>query len=271
MTAFRIYLVSLVIAGSFSLCAAPPAAAQPPAQNTFQPYVAVNDYSWTETDIDGSRLMKESGTLVSVGLTYTHLFASQVTLQPAIEFFGGDVDYDGANQVGVPVKSTTRYFGFKFKGDAGYRIPVGLSGSVEPFAGLAVWYWSRTVEDSIAADGTPAFGYTEDWTTFFGRLGLRGGANLSSSVRWFAEGGVKLPIYNENYAHIGDGITLEPGRKISYFAETGLAIRSFTVSVTYDGQRYSQSDPVAEPFSGTFFVQPESKADQYGIKLGWTF
>jgi hypothetical protein len=266
MTAFRTYLISfmIMIMASLGLGVMPAVASENPEKNIFEPYVAVNDYWWKET-IDGLQLMKETGTLYAAGFMYTHIFDNQMTLKPAIEVFGGDVDYDGATQAGVPVKSTTKYFGFKLWGDVGYQFSVGRSSSVEPFAGLAVWTWSRTVQDATAADGTPAFGYTEDWTTFFARLGVRGEAALSGSVRWFAEGGMKLPIYNENYAHIDNGITLEPGRQVAFFAETGIAIHSFKASVTYDQQRYSQSN------SSQGWIQPESKSDQYGLKIGWAF
>ena len=150
----------------------------------------------------------------------------------------------------MPVKSATTYIGVKVKGDVGRKIPIGSSSSIEPFAGLALWAWSRTVDDSTAEDGTPAFGYTEDWTTLHARLGLRAGAGLSPTAKWFAEGGIKLPLYNENYAHIGSGITLHPGRETSFFAETGVVVRAFKVSLTYDGLRFSLSSP------SDGFVQP---------------
>ncbi len=264
MTGLRFHLVSLMLIGTLTI-GVMPAVAEVQATNTFEPYVTVNDYSWTETDFDGSRLLKETGTLYGVGLVYTHIFESRLTLKPAVEIFGGDVDYDGATQAGVPVKSTSKYWGFKLRTDVGQQVPLGQSFVIEPFAGLALWVWSRTVEDSVTVQGTPAFGYTEDWTSLFARLGLRGTAALSSSASWFVEGGAKLPLYNENYAHIGSGITLNPGREVAFFAETGFKIHAFSLSVSYDGQRYSVSD-VSDGF-----VQPESKADQYGVKAGWTF
>ena len=85
------YLGSAISVIFFSLAFMPiPAAAGTNAgkNNAMEVYGAVNDYSWQETDTDGSRLMKESGTLFAVGFGYKHEFPNLVTLKPGIEVFG---------------------------------------------------------------------------------------------------------------------------------------------------------------------------------------
>jgi hypothetical protein len=229
-------------------------------------YVSVADYGWREIDpVDGSRLMTESGALLGLGFSYEHAFEDKINLKLGIELFGGNVDYDGQTQAGVAVQTDTTYLGLKLKGDVGGNYVLSPKWTVKPFLGLGLWTWTRTASDSIAADGTIAYGYSEDWMVFHFRLGVQSAFQLSDSSRFFVEGGMKLPIYNENYAHIDSGITINPGKKVSYFAETGVRTGKVKFSLFYDGLRFSLSSPV------NGFVQPESIADMVGVKVGVLF
>ncbi|MGE5172274.1 MAG: hypothetical protein ACM3MD_00440, partial [Betaproteobacteria bacterium] len=82
-------------------------------------YVAFDSFVWKEFVGDGSRLLKESGTLTGVGFAYRKEFSNNMTLNPKVELFGGNVDYDGSTQSGVPVTTTVNYFGAKLEGDLG--------------------------------------------------------------------------------------------------------------------------------------------------------
>jgi hypothetical protein len=237
-------------------------------------YVAFDSFVWKEFDDDGSRLLKESGTLAGVGFSYQKEFSNHMILNPKVEFFGGNVDYDGSTQSGVPVTTTVNYFGAKLEGDLGRKFRMTEPFFLEPFGGLGFRAWFRDIHDATMQDGSTASGYTEEWITLHARLGLRGGMDISQSTRFFVEGGVKLPLYNVNTAYLsskglGPDITLHPGLQSSLFVEAGMRINHFIGSVFYDGLRFSRSDNVA--VSGGFVFQPRSTADIVGLKLGVAF
>jgi hypothetical protein len=232
-------------------------------------YLAVDSFTWKEFGDDGSRLLKESGTLFGVGFTYMKEFNNHVTLKPTAEIFGGTVDYDGHTQSGIPATSTVDYFGVKLEGELGRRYRSTQSFFVEPFGGLGFRAWLRDINNGTTATGSTAYGYTEDWITLHARLGVRGGVDFSRASQFFAEAGVKLPLYNENTLSDGSDVTLKPGKQASLFAETGIKIKRFKGSLFYDSLRFSKSPIVA---SGAFlYWQPKSTMDMYGIKLGLVF
>jgi hypothetical protein len=240
-------------------------------------YAGIESFTWREFDAFG-QILKESGPRYEVGFTNTHEFPNHMTLKPRIEFFGGDVDYNGqaCDIFGncVPASTNTRYFGLKGEMDLGGRLPVSESFVLEPFGGLGIRGWSRKIEDSAFAAG-----YTENWTTFYGRLGLRAEQHLSGRSKLFIEGGVKLPIRTSNYIDDSDvsysSINLHPKNEPSFFAEAGAKMNVFSVSAYYDSMRFKQSDVVYnyDPFSGLVlgFFQPKSESDMIGVRFGYLF
>jgi hypothetical protein len=244
------------------------------AAEGFALYGAVESFTWKEFDDSGARAVKESGPLFGIGLTYSHEFEDKLTFTPRGEIFFGSVDYDGQTQTGVPVTSTVGYFGFTLDGDLGMKFKVTQSFSLEPFGGLGLRWWLRDINDGTTATGAVANGYTEGWTTFYGRLGVRGGIDVSKRTMIFFEAGVKLPFYNENTAYLSDAglgpdVTLHPGKQASFFAEAGTQISRVRASLFYDSLRFSKSAGVA---SGSFiYWQPKSTMDIYGVKVGLVF
>ena len=241
-------------------------------------YAAVSSFTWKEFDDNGARLVKESGELYGIGFAYRSISSDKITLQPGAEFFGGTVNYDGTAQnlftgTTLPAKSTVDYFGVKLKIEAGGLLPLSESSSLGPFFGLGIAAWSRTIKNATVSDGTTASGAEEKWRTVHLRLGLRGQIAESERTRFFAEAGVKLPVYTENVARV----TVHPGNEPSYFSEAGVQLGSFRASVFYDGMRFSRSSPVSstEYYSGSYYhvnyVQPRSTSDIFGLKLGGVF
>ncbi len=245
-------------------------------------YASAESFTWKEFGDAGDRLLKESGPRYGVGFAYAHEFPNHLTLKPRVELTGGDVDYDGQTQSGLPVTSTTTYFGFKFEFDMGGKIKPSKSFAIEPFAGLGVRAWARDINDSTTFDGGTVYyvnGYTEHWTTFYGRVGLRGDLYFGQRSKLFFEAGVKLPISTENYindwAVSYEEITLKPGNKDSLFAEVGVRLSRFKITAFYDSMRFKKSPVVYDydPFWGTLtgYLQPRSESDIYGVRIGASF
>jgi hypothetical protein len=245
-------------------------------------YLGIESFTWREFT-DGERAVKESGPRFGAGFSWQYEYQNQATWNSAAEVFGGVVDYDGeaCDIVGscVPATSDVNYVGLRLKSEVGRSFGLATVFSLEPFAGLGLDLWRRDVNGGRAQDGTPTAGYIEDWLTLHGRLGLRGRIEFNERAAFFAEGGIKLPVYNRNTAYLsdigyGNDITLEPGRKNSFFAETGVSIARIRVTVFYDSMRFSQSNTefaVSAAGTRTGFRQPQSDADVYGIRAGWIF
>jgi hypothetical protein len=244
-------------------------------------YAVTESFTWREFDDFGGQLLKESGPRYGVGVAYSHEFPNHLTLRPRLEFNGGSVDYDGYTN-GVPpaaVSTTTDYFGVKFEFDLSGRFRPSEGFVLEPFAGFGVRSWARRINDSIAADGSLALGYTEGWTTFNGRLGLRGEQAFGKGKNLFLLVGVKLPVYTSNYINDSnvsyEALTLKPGNEPSFFAEAGVKLNVFKISAYYDSMRFKKSPVVVtyDPFLGAFigFLQPKSESDMIGLRIGASF
>ena len=240
-------------------------------------YGLAESFTWREFDNAGAQLLKESGPRYGVGISYTQEFSNHLTLKPRIELNGGSVDYDGQTQAGVPVSTTTDYFGIKFEVDLGNRIRPSQDFILEPFGGIGIRSWARDIKDSTASDGTSAIGYTENWTTFYGRIGLRGEQSFGQKKNLFLMAGVKLPLYTENYINdvniSSQAITLRPGNEPSLFAEAGVKLDRFKISAFYDSMRFRKS-PIVTAYSGGVlmgFYQPKSSSDMLGVRVGASF
>jgi hypothetical protein len=251
------------------------ATAKPTFAGEANVYGVVEWFEWKEFNDNGSRLLRESGPRYGIGFTYNFEFFDQhLILKPRIEVIGGQVDYDGATQAGVPVKTDTDYFGGKLELDLGWRFGSLKRASIEPYVGVAIRGWSRDINDATASNGTQAIGYTEEWYTAYARAGLRGDLALGEKSRLFMEAGGKFPFYNENtaklsYSGLGSDVTLKPGNSPSWYAEAGFKYRVFKMSFYYDTMRFSKSAIV---WSGIYgYYQPKSDADMCGIRLGAAF
>ncbi len=247
-------------------------------------YGQVQSFTWKEYN-NGRRLLKESGPIYAVGYAGKYIFSDLITVRPRGELFGGEVDYDGQTQTGIPAKSDTSYVGIKTEGDIGVRFRMSEGFAMEPFAGLGWRAWERDIDDTVVFNGTsfvPVGGATELWSIFYARLGLRADLIANERLKFFAEGVAKVALYNWEEAQdvciracpacitICQDVDLEPGKKTSYYAELGMKALRFKAALFYESLRFSESD--VEPLGGGFGVlQPKSEADMYGLNMGWSF
>lgn len=249
---FPLVLTVVFLLGTFSLV---PAA-------EYSIYGEVQNFVWKEYKDDGSKLLEESGPIYGIVATGKFRPYRNLTLKTKGEVFAGSIDYDGQTQGGTPVSTDTNYVGFKVEQDVGWKFLAAEKTTIEPFAGVGYRLWYRDLESTSSA-----IGYTEKWQSFYGRLGVGAGYIPYKRIKIFAEGGVKYPFYNRNKVDLF-GVTLEPGKKASSFAEAGLEYCRYyllRVSAFYEGMRFSKSPVVNNLY------QPESKADIFGVSLGVVF
>lgn len=230
-------------------------------------YLKAESFTWKEFDDDGDQLLKESGPLFGIG-SATKFNFDPLTLKVKGEFFGGRVDYDGQTQGGIPVDSDTDYWGLNIGVDLGWKFVLSEDFSVEPFVGPATKYWNRDIKST-----DDAIGIEERWWIVYARAGLHGDRTISDRLKIFAEGGIRIPIYNQNKADLRiiglRKVEIEPRRKESFFAEAGIKWKKLKAGVYYEGLRFRKSDD--ERVSGGTIWQPETEADIFGINVGMAF
>jgi hypothetical protein len=243
---------------------------------------SISYFSWEERS-GGQRLLVEEGPLYGLdGAVSFDLYRKSLLVQVQGGIFGGEVHYRGQTQMDPnpalserPVKTSVVYFGTKLATDVGWRFS-SPDVAVGPFAGLGYRWWLRSLQDSTALDTGgnpfPVGGYTEDWHELSVRVGLRGQYAPSGKPALFAEAGGKYPVYTRNSADFpGAGnVTLEPEPRWSPFAEAGIRSGRFRTSLSYEGLRYGQSQPV--PIGGGLaLLQPEADAEIVSLNVGWIF
>jgi hypothetical protein len=237
---------------------------------------------WVSTDVEHFRWDEATDPSVSeTGPRYGLSWGYQRE-RPAGWQFGyrgqlrrGTVDYNGAFLItGEPTTARTQYTDLVNEAQAIYRFaprPVELVG------GVGLDYWERKI--------LPA--QREEYTVVFMRLGVN--YDPRATKAFFAGGGVKLPLYVREDAHIADlGFNenphLEPKGELSVYAQVGYRFTPrWSLIGYYDGYRFGESgavrvtssDPAtcktAAPPCPFNLFQPASRIDSYGLRLQYSF
>lgn len=233
--------------------------------------VLVQDYKWAEYTDTGNKVLEETGNFY--GLTCAiESTKNMIGWRTGMDFFIGQVDYDGRTWSDIPVRTDVLYVGSTFYVDVipGYRLDSGLW--LKPFAGLGGKLWLRDLDDTKTSDGDPVKGAREWWGCVYGRAGLGAEYPLSEEMAVFAEAGLKLPIYARNEANffMSDSLRagLEPKQDFSGFGNVGIRWKQWGIRASYDALRFDRSDAVS---SGMFdLYQPKSKSDIYSVDIFWS-
>ncbi|MBC2716751.1 MAG: hypothetical protein HF978_15715 [Desulfobacteraceae bacterium] len=233
--------------------------------------VYIQDYKWAEYADDGNKLLEETGNLYGVACDFEST-KNIVGWRNGINFFIGQVDYDGRTWTDMPVKTDVLYVGTKLYFDVvpGYRLDSGLW--LKSFAGIGGEFWLRDLDDTKTSNGDPVMGAREWWGCVYGRLGLGAEYPVAEEMAVFAEAGVKLPIYTRNEANFfvsgSPSAGLEPAQVVSGFGDIGFRWKQWGAKVSYDSLRFDRSDVVS---SGMFdLYQPRSESDVYSVEIFWS-
>ncbi len=249
-----------------------PAAGETGAPQTrrMQYSLDIQDFSWSEYDDQGFKLLEESGYLYgfSADLEDCRRFLGWRT---GVSFFGGEVDYDGVTWSLTPVKTDVMYLGGQIFADIvpNYRLDGGLW--LKTFMGMGAKGWLRHLDDTQTQEGVFVSGAEENWLCVYGRAGAGASYPLFNNVEFFLEAGAKIPVYTINHAHMyvfgNPSVDLKPDMRISPFADAGVRWNQVRVRFTYDPLWFNASDAVG---AGSYVLQqPESKAKIYKLTAAW--
>lgn len=244
--------------------------------------VGVESFRWEEFS-GGQRLLSETGPRLTAGIMLDHLLHGDLANPYSAEVRGymGFIDYDGQTQAGVSARTDVDYFGVSGEVMGGVRL-AGNS-RVDLLGGLGFDTWTRDIQDGVAANGSPAYGYREDYFILYGKLGP-GFRFVNGATRSYLQFGIKYPFYTYEQVYLttvgyDSDVELEPGRKISGYARwrmnrgTEGEKSRLGVSIYYDSFRFSASGSKLVTGGGSLYSvhQPESRMDVLGARLEYYF
>jgi hypothetical protein len=248
------------IAQSTQVYSTPAAAAQPqimqPLPATW--YTRVDYFHWNEK-ILSTDFVNESGALFTVG------YQRRVGIERFRgELFGGVVDYNGYGQFGngalESLKSNTGYLGLRGEYELVWA-PAAWEPHFDFLMGFGSRFWIRDLHDGTADDGSPVWGYQEDWWTFYPYLGAETHSSLGSGLDFYTESRVGATVLTHEFASIGDR-PLWPTPSIMANVEIGLRGSRFYVAARAEVMRWEDSPWVQDAY------QPRSTMYTLGGRLG---
>jgi hypothetical protein len=237
-------------------------------------------FTWREYD-GKELLLYEAGPRLQAGYQRRYN-RDDILFTPRVSVTGGYVSYDGKTQPpeSYPVGTRVRYVGAGIGADVGVLYHLMSQTQLEPYLGLGFDYWRRDIRSSSTMGTIPVSGYLETWDTVYARGGARGEADLkagSSSFKGYGELGIKIPLSTQNSVKFpGAGRTnVNPKGDFSPYVGAGVILDRLKVGLFYDTWRFQSSDPVVAGIDNTgralVLEQPKSRAEIFGIELGYAF
>ena len=223
-------------------------------------------WTWTEEDRDGTRLLREEGPLLGLGIAAERPGAGAWSAAGRLDAFLGEVDYDGSTQAGEPVETTTEYYGIIAEADARRVYALGEALELRPRAGFGWRSWLRRIDNS----GRFSNGYDESWNSAYGLLGAELRHRVGDAAV-FAGATCRAPVFNRVRYHLttaggDDNVTVEPGREPGWRVEAGIERGAWTLCAFFERMDFPRSDAeVIPPFE---VFQPESRGEVVGLRLG---
>ena len=234
----------------------------------------VEHFRWEEANVPS---VTETGARYGLSWGYLRERAAGWQFGYRGQFRRGTVDYNGSFLLtGEPTTARSQYTDLVNEVQAIYRF---APRPLELLGGLGLDYWERKI--------LPA--QREEYSVVFMRLGLN--YDRRATRAFFAGGGVKLPFYVRENAHItelgfNENPYLEPKGELSVYAQVGYRFTPrWSLIGYYDGYRFGESSAVrvttsdpqtcarrsAAPPCPFSLFQPASSIDAYGLRLQYSF
>jgi hypothetical protein len=143
----------------------------------------------------GMKLMEEDGPLFGIGAAWTGHPPSGLMLRVATGFVGGQLDYDGQTQSGVPLREDNNDFIWKVRGLIGYHYE-WPDFVLTPYTGIGYRYWN----DDIGGPG----GYEREVQYLYTPIGIETAAPLGDEWIWGIRGEYDLFWGGRVKSHFSD-------------------------------------------------------------------
>jgi len=217
----------------------------------------------------------ESGLLPGFGLALGHQGAkSPLYAKLALDLTVANTNYDGSDQVGNPILSTTRNVFIRGEGNLGLRLFSSASPprDLTAYTGLGYRFWERGLGDTT--------GYREHYSWKYFPVGLRLGYRINpqwsgavdASARIMFGGTILVYLSDLNSGYNDPRMTLgsRPGWKV----EAPLHYRFWTFTPWYEYSAISQSNVIEVTYNGQPLnprmgvYEPSSTTNQIGLAVG---
>jgi hypothetical protein len=240
--------------------------------NTFEVTPTLYFFNYQEFDQNNSLLNKEEGLIPGVKLSYGNV-AEKDSLKFDASFYGGNVDYDGTTQLGMPHQTETNEqlvrLGISYFQHEETHYPGQL------FVGLHYWYWDR---DILTRNGVQ--GLHEQYTWYETEVGLKFNSPEVEQSRYWLEVSAMynfkpemklfLPSSEVKFSLGSDfGYRLRAGKTWTHKQGMTTAISVFT-----EYWEFGRSNTVfTTDFFGSsgFLTEPDSQSFHTGIEFSFIF
>lgn len=227
--------------------------------------VEYTHWQWKETDAQGESFLEESGPVLGAVLRFEKPVASQWKGDVSIRGWVGEVDYDGATQLGQPVESTTEYQGADVWLGVYREVKLDRAWTLHAVGGLGLSTWRRDLDNTARYDG----GYRETWFEWLGTAGVEVEYEPAEDVAVVVGLGVEMPLYTEVEYSLSLGqqgsISVEPGKKPGFlfrlevhrerfFTGASWSYREYGRSEAADAGAYQVFQPASERMTGSLFI-----------------
>ncbi len=228
-------------------------------------YPFAEDYKWREF-WEGGLVQEESGDLYGGGLVATFESGTSIYRLKG-EYFRGTLDAEGTSG-GLAWSTDVKLYGIRAEVDGGWRIPLGRV-SVIPQMGIGYRWWRREYQASATINATQ-----DKWHTAYFKIGAAAEYDLGAGIVPYVEGALRIHVFNnDEIDYYGSRVSLNPGGRITTYAEAGLKLVVLKGAVYYERLEFAQSAPALAPGlpPGWGLVYPEVKTNIFGARVGVAF
>lgn len=232
-------------------------------------------FKWSEKD-GGETLLTEKGWIHKGGIEVKANLVENYYLKPSLAVYGGDIKYDGGTWDGKEVKSRTNYSGYEIALAGGIEKRIGKA-VVDGYVKVGMEKWKRSIDSNFSEEGSLVFGYGEKWKMWYWSVGINPSYDVDKNIFLFGNLYVKRPFSVKNKVDIFD-VEVEPKKKWNYGIEVGIGARDIIkqkvngkISFFYEREKFGKSDLEYSSVINDYVYQPESKREQYGVKLEINF
>jgi hypothetical protein len=252
------------------------AAGKDTLHNEFVGGISVSKFDFREFDGQGDRLLREDGLLAGIAGRWDGMFR-QWSFGVAGELSGGEVDYDGQTQAGVPLQTKADELVYEGRARIGWIVPLKSGFSSEFFGVLGYRGWERDIQATPAAGGV-----FEIYRWLYGSAGFDGGYRSSPASIWHLHLEILRPLNPEIEVHLRgfDDVTLDLGRETGW--RVGLSNRrsldpkkhlEFALEYTAWNLGRSASKPLTRNGLPTGFVvsEPDSETRVIAFRANFIY
>jgi hypothetical protein len=240
---------------------------------------ALKDFSYKELDTSGDLLDREDGVAPGVILGLSREWRD---LFFAVDFsyYGGDVDYDGQTQSGIPITTQTnaQFSDVSFRAERRQRTATGRAYGT--YVGLGYHEWVRDIESTRTTGGAFVQGLLETYTWWTAELGARISLYQAGAGRWQLDARFLYtldPSVEVDSHGLFDRTTLEPagrpGFRVALPWEYGAKGQAtgFIVEPWVEYYEFGESDKETITSGGTpvgTAFEPRSETRNFGVSAG---